>query len=133
MGVKIKSQGDKVRELKSAKAEKSAIDEAVKILLALKSEYKEATGKDWKPPTEIKAATPKAKATTPPKELSGPAAEIDNAIKAQGDAVRKLKSEKADKAAVDEAVKKLLESKAKFKAETGSDWKPAEQSKENKG
>jgi len=131
--VKIKSQGDKVRELKSAKAEKSAIDEAVKILLALKSEYKEATGKDWKPPTETKAATPKAKATTPPKELSGPAAEIDNAIKAQGDAVRKLKSEKADKAAVDEAVKKLLELKAKFKAETGSDWKPAEQSKENKG
>jgi len=131
--VKIKSQGDKVRELKSAKAEKSAIDEAVKILLALKSEYKEATGKDWKPPTETKAATPKAKATTPPKELSGPAAEIDNAIKAQGDAVRKLKSEKADKAAVDEAVKKLLELKAKFKAETGSDWKPAEQGKENKG
>merc|ERR1719499_1735469 len=103
------------------------------ILLALKSEYKEATGKDWKPPTETKAATPKAKATTPPKELSGPAAEIDNAIKAQGDAVRKLKSEKADKAAVDEAVKKLLELKAKFKAETGSDWKPAEQGKENKG
>merc|ERR1719499_2302297 len=102
------------------------------ILLALKSEYKEATGKDWKPPTETKAATPKAKATTPPKELSGPAAEIDNAIKAQGDAVRKLKSEKADKAAVDEAVKKLLELKAKFKAETGSDWKPAEQGKENK-
>merc|ERR1719474_43597 len=93
----------------------------------------EATGKDWKPPTETKAATPKAKATTPPKELSGPAAEIDNAIKAQGDAVRKLKSEKADKSAVDEAVKKLLELKAKFKAETGSDWKPAEQSKENKG
>merc|ERR1719474_560007 len=93
----------------------------------------EATGKDWKPSTETKAATPKTKATTPPKELSGPAAEIDNAIKAQGDAVRKLKSEKAGKAAVDEAVKKLLELKAKFKAETGSDWKLAEQSKENKG
>ena len=44
---------------------------------------------------------------------------------AQGDAVRKLKSAKADKAEVDAAVKLLLQLKADFKAATGNDWKPA--------
>ena len=61
---KIKAQGDKVRELKTAKADKPAIDEAVKTLLTIKAEYKAATGKDWKPPAEAKAA-PK-KASSPP-------------------------------------------------------------------
>ena len=136
---KIKAQGDKVRELKSAKAEKAAIDEAVKALIALKAEYKAATGKDWKPPSEPKAAIKKAvsppaaaaAAATP--ELTGPAAAADAAIKAQGEVVRKLKTEKADKAAVDDAVKKLLALKGEFKAAAGMDWKPVEQKKENKG
>ena len=133
---KIKAQGDKVRELKIAKADKPAIDDAVKTLLALKAEYKAATGKDWKPPAEPKAA-PK-KAASPPTastaaELTGPGAAIDAAIKGQGETVRKLKVEKADKAAIDEAVKKLLALKAEFKAATGADWKPAEQKKETKG
>ena len=131
---KIKTQGDKVRELKSAKAEKSAIDEAVKALLALKAEYKAASGKDWKPPADPKAA-PKKAASPPAKaalELSGPAAQLDAAIKEQGEAVRKLKSEKAEKSAVDDAVKKLLALKADFKAAAGFDWKPAEQKKEGK-
>jgi len=135
---KIKAQGDKVRELKTAKAEKSAVDEAVKTLLALKAEYKAATGKDWKPPAapkaeSKKAASPPAAAAAPAPELSGAAAEVDAAIKAQGEAVRKLKAEKADKAAVDEAVKKLLALKVDFKAAAGFDWKPAEQKKEVKG
>ena len=132
---KIKTQGDKVRELKSAKAEKSAIDEAVKALLALKAEYKAASGKDWKPPADPKSA-PKKAASPPAKaalELSGPAAQLDAAIKEQGEAVRKLKSEKAEKSAVDDAVKKLLALKAEFKAAAGFDWKPAEQKKEGKG
>ena len=133
---KIKAQGDKVRELKIAKADKPAIDDAVKTLLALKAEYKAATGKDWKPPAEPKAA-PK-KAASPPTastaaELTGPGAAIDAAIKGQGETVRKLKVEKADKAAIDEAVKKLLALKAEFKAATGADWKPAEQKKDGKG
>ena len=46
---KIKNQGDSVRKLKSAKADKAEIDAAVKTLLALKAEYKTATGNDWKP------------------------------------------------------------------------------------
>ena len=45
----IVKQGDKVRDLKGKKADKSEIDASVKELLALKAKYKEATGKDWKP------------------------------------------------------------------------------------
>ena len=37
---KIKAQGDKIRELKTAKSEKDVIDPEVKILLALKAEFK---------------------------------------------------------------------------------------------
>merc|ERR1712240_339447 len=92
--------------------EKSAVAEAVKALLALKAEHKAAAA---------------------PTELSGPAAQLDAAIKEQGEAVRKLKAEKADKASVDDAVKKLLALKAEFKAAAGFDWKPAEQKKEGKG
>jgi len=130
---KIKAQGNKVRELKTSKAEKPAIDEAVKTLLGLKAEYKAAAGKDWKPPAEPKAAPKKAASPPAAVELTGPGAELDAAVRGQGETVRKLKTEKADKAAVDEAVKKLLALKAEFKAATGNDWKPAEQKKEGKG
>lgn len=40
----ITKQGDLVRSLKSAKAEKAKVDEAVKTLLDLKAKYKTATG-----------------------------------------------------------------------------------------
>ena len=54
----IVKQGDKVRDLKGKKADKSEIDASVKELLALKAKYKEATGKDWKPgvhqPSKVK-------------------------------------------------------------------------------
>lgn len=46
---KITKQGNVVRDLKSQKAEKARVDEAVKLLLALKAEFKSATGKDWTP------------------------------------------------------------------------------------
>merc|ERR1712106_1218729 len=49
LNASIGSQGDLVRKLKTEKAAKSEIDEAVKKLLALKAEYKAATGSDWKP------------------------------------------------------------------------------------
>ena len=45
----ITEQGNKVRDLKGKKADKAEIDSAVAQLLALKNQYKEATGKDWKP------------------------------------------------------------------------------------
>ena len=115
----ITAQGDNVRKLKTEKANKADIDLAVKKLLALKADYKAATGQDWKPgaaPAPAKAASPAA--------AGGSAGDINNAIVAQGDAVRKLKADKAAKADIDEAVKKLLALKADFKAAAGSDWKP---------
>jgi len=134
---KIKAQGDLVRKLKGEKADKAAVGEAVKTLLALKAEYKTATGSDWKPDAAPAAApTAEKKKSPPPKEeapkLTGKAAEIDAKIKEAGDKVRELKTAKADKAAIDVAVKALLEQKAAFKAETGKDWKPAEQPKQGK-
>jgi len=127
---KIKEQGDRIRKMKDAKASKADIEPQVKILLNLKSEFKEATGKDWKP-----AAAPKkdTKEATPIKQaapaLDGPAAEIDEKVKEQGENIRKLKSAKADKSDIDAAVKILLALKAEFKSVTGQDWKPASEPK----
>jgi len=136
---KIVAQGDTVRALKSAKAPKEEIDAAVKVLLALKADFKAATGADWKPPSPAqvaqaakKGSPAPAKAGSPAPAGSGPGAELDAKIKAQGDVVRKLKTEKADKAAVDAAVKELLNLKAEFKSATGSDWKPASEAKKEK-
>ncbi|XP_033310719.1 bifunctional glutamate/proline--tRNA ligase isoform X2 [Bombus bifarius] len=44
----IQKQGDKVRQLKSSKAEKGVIDQEIKILLDLKNNYKALTGQEWK-------------------------------------------------------------------------------------
>lgn len=44
LDTEITKQGDLVRSLKSAKAEKAKVDEAVKTLLDLKAKYKAATG-----------------------------------------------------------------------------------------
>ena len=46
----ITAAGNKVRDLKTKKAEKAEIDSAVATLLDLKAKYKAATGQDWKPP-----------------------------------------------------------------------------------
>jgi len=133
---RIAAQGDRIRELKAAKAAKEAIQPEVAALLALKAEYKAATGHDWKPPAQPKAAKeakaqPKEakKAASPPKAQEGPAltgaaAELNTKVVAAGDRVRELKAAKADKAAVEAAVKALLGLKAEFKAATGKDWKP---------
>merc|ERR1712096_514367 len=91
------------------------IDEAVKKLLVLKAEFKAATGLDWKPGMTLAKA---------PSTAGGSSDAINTAISAQGDLVRKLKTEKAGKPEIDEAVKKLLVLKAEFKAATGLDWKP---------
>ena len=49
---------------------------------------------------------------------------MDKDITEQGNKVRQLKADKADKATVTEAVNKLLELKGKYKEATGKDWKP---------
>jgi len=115
----VAAQGDVVRKLKADKADKSEIDAAVKVLLQLKADFKAATGQDWKPGMAAKAASPAAKAGSP-----GPAPELSKQVAAQGDVVRKLKGDKAEKSEVDAAVKILLQLKADYKAATGQDWKP---------
>lgn len=117
IATKIAEQGDKVRQLKTAKAEKSKIDDEVKILLKLKNDYKSVTGKEWKPSATSVAATPSTNQPAKDNELS-------NEITKAGDHVRRLKSEKAEKNAIDEAVKILLDLKSSYKAATGQDWKP---------
>lgn len=117
---KIASQGEKVRKLKSEKADKSVIDTEVKLLLTYKADYKNLTGKDWKPgtvATEQKSCSTAAKSTLSEAEL------LQN-ITAQGDKIRKLKSEKAAKGIIDIEVKILLDLKADYKKLTGKDWKP---------
>jgi bifunctional glutamyl/prolyl-tRNA synthetase len=171
---KIAVQGDKVRQLKGDKAPKvfnftfyiyvriiildsvlnqDQVDAAVKALLALKAEYKAATGKDWKPGAAPAAAPVQAKAAAPSSAAS--AADINAQITEQGNKVRDLKSQKATKVnltnfyfycfviykmvekndivfnfsqdVIDTAVKTLLELKANFKNVSGQDWKPGVQ------
>jgi len=68
-------------------------------LLELKKQYKEATGKDWKPPQEGAAASPK-----PAEPSSGnmasqsdEAQELKSKIDSQGEKVRQLKTSGASK------------------------------------
>ncbi|XP_050085553.1 bifunctional glutamate/proline--tRNA ligase [Anopheles aquasalis] len=122
---KIVAQGDLVRELKAKKANKADIDSAVKALLALKAQYKQATGgQEWKPgcvpPVQsapLQAAAPSAAAAT------GESALLEQ-IAVQGEKIRTLKANKADKPTIDAEVGVLLKLKADFKATTGKDWKP---------
>ncbi|KAK8404604.1 hypothetical protein O3P69_007683 [Scylla paramamosain] len=110
----IKAQGDKVRELKAAKAEKDVVKGEVDTLLALKKAFKAATGQDWKPDVDVSQL----------RKGSSTALDLHQQIKAQGDTVRALKAEKADKDKIKQAVDALLALKGQFKAATGIDWKP---------
>merc|ERR1712110_791600 len=88
VGAAVAAQGDLVRKLKADKAAKPEIDEAVKKLLALKADFKAATGSDWKPgATASPAAAAKASSPT----AAAAAGDIGAAVAAQGDLVRKLK------------------------------------------
>nr|XP_061796532.1 bifunctional glutamate/proline--tRNA ligase-like [Nerophis lumbriciformis] len=123
---RVAQQGDLVRKLKSQKAPKDQVDAAVKQLLALKAEYKQATGKEYQPgaaPAQ-KASAPVQNASTPAQNNTSSAAELFENVAHQGEVVRKLKAEKAPKDQVDEAVKKLLELKNKYKTLTGQEYKP---------
>lgn len=88
---RVSVQGDIVRDLKSKKAAKEDIDVAVKQLLALKADYKEKTGQEYKPGNPPVVAIPAHHSTnTDSKALYDGVAE-------QGEVVRKLKAEKASK------------------------------------
>nr|XP_049704789.1 bifunctional glutamate/proline--tRNA ligase isoform X9 [Helicoverpa armigera] len=119
----ITKQGDLVRSLKAAKADKAKVDEAVKALLELKAKYKAATGQDWKPGASAPKPAPEQQQsqTDDNKQI----AVLLTQIAAQGDKVRRIKAEKAEKSVVDVEVKNLLNLKAQYKAITGTDWTPS--------
>ncbi|KAL6112789.1 eprs1 [Pungitius sinensis] len=119
---KVSEQGELVRKLKGEKASKDQVDAAVKQLLALKTEYKQQTGQDYKPGLQApgsQSSVSSTKSNTPV-----PAEELFSHITQQGERVRKLKSEKAPKDQIDEAVKTLLDLKGKYKTLTGQEYKP---------
>ncbi|CAL1534033.1 unnamed protein product [Lymnaea stagnalis] len=130
LNTQISAQGEIVRKLKADKAPKEQTDAAVKTLLALKKDFKSKTGKDWKPENAGQAGEPAKQpaksataATVGSAGEGNKAAELNDAIVAQGNKVRDLKAAKAPKGDVDVAVKTLLNLKAEFKAAAGQEWK----------
>lgn len=114
---KITQVGNKIRALKAEKSDKNLIDEEVKLLLQLKANYKNITGDDWKPGMNV--------TKTEENESKGPDVSLlSNKIKCQGDKVRELKANRAEKTAIDAEVKALLALKADYKSCTGKDWVP---------
>uniref|UniRef100_A0A8C7S772 Bifunctional glutamate/proline--tRNA ligase n=1 Tax=Oncorhynchus mykiss TaxID=8022 RepID=A0A8C7S772_ONCMY len=118
----IVAQGEKVRDLKTTKAPKEEVDAALKELLALKAEYKQVTGHDYKPGAALAPAHASVQSNPAPTATSGSG--IYERVTQQGDLVRKLKTEKAPKDQLDTAVKQLLSLKAEYKQATGQDYKP---------
>ncbi|XP_014217472.1 bifunctional glutamate/proline--tRNA ligase [Copidosoma floridanum] len=117
---KIIAQGNKIRDLKSAKADKAIISADVEKLLNLKANYKSITGQDWKPSND----PPAVKTTSAHHKNEDEVDKLSKAITAQGNIVRKLKLDKVDKAEIDAAVKILVDLKAKWKSLTDQEWKP---------
>ena len=113
-----RAQGDLVRRLESEKAAQPEIDETLKKLLPKKSEYKSVPGSDWMP-----GVVP-APAAFKPAHAEVSAEAIQFITSAQGDLLRRLESDKAAQSEIDEAVKKLLPQKDKYKSVTGSNCKP---------
>uniref|UniRef100_A0A674BUW0 Glutamyl-prolyl-tRNA synthetase 1 n=1 Tax=Salmo trutta TaxID=8032 RepID=A0A674BUW0_SALTR len=120
----VTKQGDTVRKLKSEKAPKDQVDTAVKQLLSLKAEYKQATGQDYKPGVAPAVSPAPVQASPAPQDQSGSSPQaLFTQVVQKGELVRKLKSEKAPKDQVDCAVKQLLALKTQYKALTGEDYK----------
>ncbi|XP_066034335.1 bifunctional glutamate/proline--tRNA ligase isoform X3 [Chamaea fasciata] len=123
---KVAEQGEVVRKLKAEKASKDQIDEAVKLLLSLKADYKEKTGQEYKPghPPAAQGGLPQTSNTVSSGPDTPEAKALFSKVALQGDEVRKLKAEKADKEKIDVAVKELLQLKAQYKSVAGVDYKP---------
>ena len=68
----------------------------MKTLLSLKAEFKTITGSDWKPGLSAPTAAPTKSTGATPSDDSAPN-DLYNKVMAQGEKVRRLKSEKAAK------------------------------------
>jgi len=119
LGAKVEAQGDLVRKLKADKADKAKVDEAVKQLLALKADYKAATGNDWKPPKVAKDA----------KKESSPATAAAPAVPKTAKQLEKEAQKAAEKAA---KLEKLAAKKAKEAAKQNTEKKEEKESKKPK-
>ncbi|XP_050434056.1 bifunctional glutamate/proline--tRNA ligase-like isoform X26 [Adelges cooleyi] len=119
---RVTDQGDKVRQLKSSGASKDVVSEAVKALLALKAEYKQASGKDYQPNQPPAKSAPTQPTNVP--STTNQEEQLYARVTEQGDKVRQLKSSGASKDAVSEAVKALLALKAEYKQAAGKDYQP---------
>lgn len=96
---KVAAQGDVVRDLKAKKAAKEDIDKAVKQLLALKAEYKEKTGQEYKPGNPPVSGTAQSSKLETSGALDSKA--LYDKVAEQGEVVRKLKAEKASKVMIE--------------------------------
>uniref|UniRef100_A0A8C4HIH8 Bifunctional glutamate/proline--tRNA ligase n=1 Tax=Dicentrarchus labrax TaxID=13489 RepID=A0A8C4HIH8_DICLA len=141
---RVAEQGELVRKLKTEKASKvrqhmhllplnssaavpaDQVDAAVKQLLALKAEYKQQTGQDYKPGLQTTSSPAQTQSSSSAKQSSSSlqAQELFSQVAQQGELVRKLKSEKAPKDQVDQAIKTLLDLKTQYKTLTGEEYKP---------
>lgn len=99
----VAKQGDKVRSLKAAKAEKAVVQQEVNILLALKKEL------------EALIANQNSQ-TSSPANSGKSVADVEAAVAKQGDKVRSLKAAKAEKAVVQQEVNILLALKKELEA-----------------
>ncbi|CAM9576559.1 unnamed protein product [Chrysoparadoxa australica] len=113
LAAKIEAKGAEIRELKESKPDKATLKPHIDALLALKAEYKEATGSDYAAPNTRAAASAPA---------DGPGAAIAAKITAKGEEIRELKKSKPDKAALQPHIDALLALKAEYKEATGSDY-----------
>lgn len=123
---KIVDQGNEVRTLKSNKAQKNEITAAVEILLKLKQVFKSITNIDWKPDVDVSqfASVSTTTTTSASSTTCSPVIDLARRVQEQGDRVRQLKGEAADKSVIKDEVNKLLALKAEFKAAAIMDWKP---------
>ena len=99
---RVAAQGDVVRELKAKKATKEDIDAAVKQLLALKAEYKEKTGQEYKPGNPPAAVGQNISSKSSSNIVESKS--LYDEVAVQGELVRKLKAEKAPKVSILEGV-----------------------------
>ncbi|KAH9496097.1 hypothetical protein Btru_012715 [Bulinus truncatus] len=135
LGQDVTFQGQKVRELKAAKADKSVIDKEVAHLLQLKKELAaaQASQQPTQEPAPNAAAQKNSTITTNHVGDVVLIEKLTQAVTVQGNKVRELKSSKADKAVVDKEVASLLQLKKELEAAQGKPVEPAPTNSGKKG